>query len=303
MDRMKALTEILPYVREFVGKTFVIKIGGEICSGHNLAGIAEQASLLHHMGIKVVLVHGGGPQIDELLGELGITPHKVAGRRVTDAATLRAAKMAFNGVVNTDIVAALKVHGALGVGLSGADGALILADKRPPTPVKTATGDTVTVDYGLVGDIVTVNPHLVSTLLGQGFIPVICSLGITTDGSVLNINADTIAAELARALSAAKLVLMSNVPGLLRDRLDPATLISYTDIESLQKMIAAGLITDGMVPKIEACMSAVRRGVSRTHIIDGTRENSLLLELFSNEGCGTMIVDSDEKREYESRVE
>jgi len=299
MDRMKALTEILPYVREFVGKTFVVKIGGEICTGSYLSGIAEQISLLHHMGIKVVLVHGGGPQMDELLGELGIEPKKVAGRRITDTATLRAAKMAFNGVLNTDIVAALKTHGALAVGLSGADGSTVLAEKRPPTKVANDTGDTVTVDYGHVGDIVSVNPILIQTLVSQGFVPVLCSLGIGDDGAIFNINADTIAAELARALSAAKLVLMTNVPGLLRDRNDPTSLISYTDIDTLKKMIKDGAIKDGMVPKIEACMSAVLRGVSRTHIIDGTRPNSLLLELFSNEGCGTMIVDSDEKRQYE----
>jgi acetylglutamate kinase len=296
---MKALTEILPYVREFVGKTFVVKIGGEICSGSYLSGIAEQISLLHHMGIKVVLVHGGGPQMEELLGELGIEPHKVAGRRITDAPTLRAAKMAFNGVLNTDIVAALKTHGALAVGLSGADGSTVIAEKRPPTKVTTDTGDTVTVDYGHVGDIVTVNPALVQSLLSQGMIPVLCPLGIGEDGAVYNINADTIAAELARAVSAAKLVLMTNVPGLLGDRKDPSSLISYTDIDTLKQMIKEGVIKDGMVPKIEACMSAVLRGVSRTHIIDGTRENSLLLELFSNEGCGTMIVDSEEKRQYE----
>ncbi|MFM1848604.1 MAG: acetylglutamate kinase [Pseudomonadota bacterium] len=299
MDRMKALTEILPYVREFVGKTFVVKIGGEICSGSYLSGIAEQISLLHHMGIKVVLVHGGGPQMDELLSELGIEPHKVAGRRITDSPTLRAAKMAFNGVLNTDIVAALKTHGALAVGLSGADGSTVIAEKRPPTKVTTDTGDTVTVDYGHVGDIVSVNPALVQSLLSQGMIPVLCSLGIGEDGAIYNINADTIAAELARAVSAAKLVLMTNVPGLLGDRKDPSSLISYTDIDTLKQMIKEGVIKDGMVPKIEACMSAVLRGVSRTHIIDGTRENSLLLELFSNEGCGTMIVDSEEKRQYE----
>jgi acetylglutamate kinase len=296
---MKALTEILPYVREFVGKTFVVKIGGEICSGSYLSGIAEQISLLHHMGIKVVLVHGGGPQMDELLSELGIEPHKVAGRRITDSPTLRAAKMAFNGVLNTDIVAALKTHGALAVGLSGADGSTVIAEKRPPTKVTTDTGDTVTVDYGHVGDIVSVNPALVQSLLSQGMIPVLCSLGIGEDGAIYNINADTIAAELARAVSAAKLVLMTNVPGLLGDRKDPSSLISYTDIDTLKQMIKEGVIKDGMVPKIEACMSAVLRGVSRTHIIDGTRENSLLLELFSNEGCGTMIVDSEEKRQYE----
>lgn len=302
MDRMKALTEILPYVREFVGQTFVVKIGGEICSGNHLSCIAEQISLLHHMGIKIVLVHGGGPQMDELLAELQIEPKKVAGRRITDAPTLRAAKMAFRGVLNTDIVAALKIHGASAVGLSGADGSSIIAERRLPTNVTTENGDTVTVDYGQVGDIVSVNPTLIQSLLAQGFIPVLCSLGIGEDGAIYNINADTIAAELARALSAAKLVLMTNVPGLLRDRNDPTSLISYTDIDTLKKMIKDGAIKDGMVPKIEACMSAVLRGVSRTHIIDGTRANSLLLELFSNEGCGTMIVDSDEKREYEAKV-
>ncbi|MBX7137118.1 MAG: acetylglutamate kinase [Oligoflexia bacterium] len=303
VDRIGELTEILPYVREFLGKTFVIKLGGEVCAGKSLTDIAKQVSLIHHIGIKVVLVHGGGPQLDALCSTLGIERHVVAGRRVTDEETLRACKMVFAGLLSTDIVAALRAQGASAAGLSGVDASLIGAVRRPPRQVATDDGDTRLVDFGMVGDIVSINTGFLTTLLHERVIPVVSSLGATAEGQVLNINADTVASALARELKADKLILLSNVPGILKDKRDPSSLVSYASIRSLEKMIADGSIRDGMLPKVQACMEAVKGGVSRTHIIDGGKSDSLLMELFLNQGCGTMIVDEPEMDRYQHEVD
>ncbi len=301
-DRIQALTEILPYVREFQGGLFVLKLGGEVCQGDALQDIAEQVSLIHHVGVKLAIVHGGGPQIDELLGQLGVAVHKVAGRRITDTDTLRAAKMVYNGLINTDIVAALRSHGASGVGLTGVDAGLILATRRPPKTIYDDSGNEVTFDFGHVGDIARIQPELIETLMRERVIPVICSLAADADGNVLNINADTIASALAVALKAQKLIVMTNVPGVLRQRDDPASIVSYTDVESLNKMVRDGVIQGGMLPKVQACVDAILGGVPRTHIINGGRPESLLLELFSNQGCGTMIVNDAERKQYEDEM-
>lgn len=301
-DRIEALTEILPYVREFLGQTFVIKLGGEVCQPEVLNRIAEQVSLIHHMGIRVTLVHGGGPQIDDLLSRLAIEQRKIAGRRITDEQTLSAAKMVYNGLLSADIVAALRRHGAAAVGLSGADAGLITATRRPPRQMEDAHGRSIEVDFGHVGDIAAISTRVVDLLTGDRMIPVVCSLAADESGNVLNVNADTIAARIAVALKAHKLIVMTNVPGVLRQREDHASLISYTDTESLRMLIREGAITDGMLPKVESCIEAVRQGVPRTHIIDGNRPGALLLELFLNEGCGTMIVNDAERRQYEEEM-
>lgn len=300
-DRIQALTEILPFVREFQGGLFVLKLGGEVAQGQSLAQIAEQVSLIHHVGVKLALVHGGGPQINALLGQLGIPVTQVGGRRITDADTLRAAKMVYNGLINTDVVAALRAHGASAVGLTGVDGGLILATRRPPQPMMN-NGVEVTVDFGHVGDIVRIQPELVETLMRERHIPVVCSLAADANGDVLNINADTIAAALAVGLKAQKLIVMTNVPGVLRRRDDLASIISYTDVETLRGMIRDGVIQGGMLPKVEACIDAILGGVPRTHVIDGGRPDALLLELFSNQGCGTMIVNESERKQYEDEM-
>jgi len=303
VDRIAELTEILPYVREFLGKIFVIKLGGEVCGGKNLDQIAQQVSLIHHMGIKVVLVHGGGPQLNEVCETLGIEKQVIAGRRITDDSTLRAAKMVFKGLVGSDVVSALKLHGASAVGLSGLDAGLILADRRAPKPVVVESGEEKSIDFGNVGDITKINPKILEVLLSSNMIPVICSLGGTESGDVLNINADTVASSLAQALQAEKLIVMTNVPGILERKEEPSSLVSYSNIQNLQRMVRDGIITDGMLPKVEACMQAVLGGVSRTHIINGTRAGSILMELFLNEGCGTMIVNDIERKKYEEEVE
>lgn len=300
-DRIQALSEILPYVREFQGGLFVLKLGGEVCQEPTLPQIAEQISLIHHVGVKLVVVHGGGPQTDELLTRLGSPVVKVAGRRVTDDNALRAAKLAVSGLINIDLVAALRAQGAAAVGLSGVDGGTITANPRPPVTVE-EDGQSREVDFGHVGDIEKIQPALIDSLLRERYIPVMCSLAGDNHGRVLNINADTIAAALAVALKAQKLIILSNVPGILRDVGDPASILSYTDVEALEAMIRDGTIRGGMLPKVQACITAIRGGVPRTHVINGGRPAALLLELFSNQGCGTMIVDESERRQYEQEI-
>jgi acetylglutamate kinase len=295
MKRIEALTEILPYVREFQGKTFVVKLGGELCQGEVLSNIAQQLSLVHHIGIKLVLVHGGGPQLDEVSKSLGITPVKKAGRRVTDDKSLAAAKMVFCGSIGTDVAAALCSNGMKALGLSGVDGSLITAVKRPPLRISNPDGSTELVDFLNVGIIESVNSSLLQDFLGLGLTPLISPIAASPEGATFNINADTLAAKVAVSLKAEKLILMSNVPGILKAPPDPSSLISYLDIEGVQSLIEEGTISSGMLPKVQACIDALKSGVSRTHIIDGTRQGSLLLELFLNEGVGTMIVERSQK--------
>lgn len=286
-DRILALSEVLPYVREFLGKKFVVKIGGEIAKPEYLSQIARQVSLIHHIGIKVVVVHGGGPQMDEMLTALGHEPVKVQGRRITDDNALRVAKMIFAGEVSTDIVAALKTEGAAAVGITGADASVLRATRRAPVPQP--DGESY-VDFGNVGDIDEVNTPFIENLFAQGIIPVIGSLGSDDSGRILNINADSVASAVASSLKAEKLIVMTNVPGVLADISRPNSLISYLDIDEVESLIDNHTIRDGMLPKVTACLDALRRGVIRAHVIDGTRKDALLEELFLNEGVGTMIV-------------
>jgi len=301
MNRVNNLKEILPYVRTFQGATFVIKIGGEVCGEKYLDEIAQQLSLLHHIGIAVVVVHGGGPQMDAWSKRMGIERKVVAGRRITDLETLQAAKMIFAGLISTDLVTALRKQGAPAVGLTGADGYLLTAERRAPIDVQ-ENGKKVKVDFQHVGDITKVNTTLLLGLIEQGLIPVVASLGADDEGNTYNINADTVASKLAIALQAEKYIILTDVAGILRNKDDAKTLVSYADIDALQTMLDKGSITDGMRPKVTTCMDAVKNGVHRTHIIDGTREGTLLQELFVNEGCGTMIVDKKEKKAYEKEL-
>lgn len=287
VDRILALTEVLPYVREFLGKRFVVKIGGEIAKPEYLTHIARQVSLIHHIGIKVAVVHGGGPQMDEMLQKLGHEPQKIQGRRITDDSTLRIAKMVFAGELSTDIVASLKTEGASAVGISGADASVLRATRRAPVPQ--SDGETY-VDYGNVGDIDEINVSFINSLFEQSIIPVIGSLASDDSGRILNVNADSVASAVASAIKAEKLIIMSNVPGILADVKNPGSLISYLDIDEVEELIDSGVVRDGMLPKVAGCLEALRRGVSRAHIIDGTRKDSLLEELFLNEGVGTMLV-------------
>lgn len=289
----------LRYVRAYRDQTFVVKLGGDVLKDPAILDlVAGQLALLHSLGIRLVVVHGGGPQASELQVRLGQQPQMVAGRRVTDDAALEAVKMAFGGILNTDVVAALRENEIQAVGLTGVDGDLITAKRRPPVRVVDDAGTERTVDYGHVGDIAGVDPRVLTTLLDGRFVPVIASLAGDGDGNVYNINADTVAESVAVALRAMKLIFLTAVPGVLRDRNDPATLVTFADPDDLTGLMASGALAGGMRPKVEACIRAATGGVERTHIIDGRAPDALLLEVFTGAGIGTMIVGRKEKATY-----
>lgn len=289
----------LRYVRAYRDQVFVVKLGGEVLADTRaLDSIAGQVSLLSSLGIRIVVVHGGGPQATALSRRLGEEPRIVAGRRVTDDGALEVAKMVYAGQLNVDLLAALRAHEAQAVGLSGVDADLITAHRRPPVQVVDDGGKTLTVDFGHVGDLERVDPRVLHTLLEARFVPVVASLAGDGDGHVFNVNADTVAESLAVALHAQKLIFLTGTPGVLRNREDPASLIAFADPDDLAGLLASGVITGGMRPKVESCIRAATGGVERTHIIDGRAPDALLLEVFTGAGCGTMIVGRKEKATY-----
>jgi acetylglutamate kinase len=289
----------LRYVRAYRDQVFVVKLGGEVLADSRaLDSIAGQVSLLSSLGIRIVVVHGGGPQATALSRRLGEEPRIVAGRRITDDSALEVAKMVYAGQLNVDLLAALRAHEAQAVGLSGVDADLITAHRRPTVEVVDDAGKTVTVDFGHVGDLERVDPRVLHTLLEARFVPVVASLAGDGDGHVFNVNADTVAESLAVALHAQKLIFLTGTPGVLRNREDPASLIAFADPDDLAGLLASGVIAGGMRPKVESCIRAATGGVERTHIIDGRAPDALLLEVFTGAGCGTMIVGRKEKATY-----
>jgi len=290
--RLELLREALPYIRKFKGKTFVVKFSGKVTENRsNLESLAEELALLHQVGIRICVIHGGGKQLNELAEKLGVAQTVIQGRRVTDDDTLELAKMIFAGKINTDILSALRFRGTHAVGLSGVDGNIVQAEKRPPREITDRlTGERTTIDFGNVGDIIEINSDLLRLLLDNDYLPVVSSLGADAEGRVFNINADTIASEIALQLGAEKLVLLSDVDGIYLDPNDPATKISRVTASDARKMIATGTATGGMIPKLESLVRLVERGVRSAHIISGTERNALLSEVFTNEGTGTMVV-------------
>lgn len=289
----------LRYVRAYRDHVFVVKLGGEVLSEPSVRDqVAAQLALLSSLSIRLVVVHGGGPQASALSRRLGQEPQMVAGRRVTDEAALEVAKMVYAGQLSVDLLAALREHKVQGVGLSGIDADLLTAHRRPPVTVVDDTGHAVQVDYGLVGDIDRVDPRILLTLMEARFVPVVASLAGDEDGGVYNVNADTVAEAIAVALRAQKLIFLTGAPGVLRDRNDPATLVTFADPDDLAGLMASGALSGGMRPKVEACIRAATSGVERTHIIDGRIPDALLLEAFTGAGCGTMIVARKEKATY-----
>lgn len=283
-----ALRHAVPYIRMFKRKVFVLKAGGDaFVSAEATRTLVEQIGILHQVGIRVVLVHGGGPQSTRLAERLGMESRIVEGRRVTDEATLEISTMVLNGEINTRILAACRAAGVPAVGLSGVDCGLVRAHKRPP--VRREGGDTV--DYGFVGDIDRVDGTVVRKLLEDDLVPIVSSLSADDEGTLLNINADTVAAALACELGAEKLVLATGAPGILESRDDPRSLISYVDRDGLARLKEAGKISDGMLPKVAAIEQALTGGVRRVHVISFSLPDSLLLEVFTNEGTGTLVVD------------
>jgi len=276
--RAEVLLEALPYIHRFRGAIVVVKFGGNAMVDPALAGsFAADIVLLRAVGIRPVVVHGGGPQIGELLGRLGMESEFKDGLRVTDADTLDVARMVLVGKVNRDLVGAINTHGPLAVGLSGEDAGLIRSVARDP-------------ELGYVGDVESVNPTILHRLLAEDLIPVVSTIGGSEDGQAYNINADTVAGALAAALQAEKVIYLTDVPGLLEDVARPDSLIREITVAELHRKIADGELTGGMIPKIEAAVSAVEHGVPAAHLLDGRLAHVVLLELFSDEGVGTMIT-------------
>jgi acetylglutamate kinase len=285
---VSALKHAAPYIRLFKGKVFVLKVGGEVFADPvQTNALMEQVGILHQVGIRVVLIHGGGPQSTKLATALGLDTTFVDGRRVTDGDSLDVATMVLNGQINTRILATCRDLQIPAVGISGLDAGLIHAHRRPPVE---RDGE-APVDYGFVGDIDSVNADILSKQLDNGFMPVVSPLSCDDSGTILNINADTVAAAIAAELNAEKLILATGAAGILEDVNDPLSLISYIDRAALEKLKASGKIADGMLPKAAAIDAAIANGVSRVHIISYKLADSLLLEVFTNEGTGTLVVD------------
>jgi acetylglutamate kinase len=290
--RLDLLREALPYIQRFKGKTFVVKLSGKATENkENLTSLAQELALIHQVGIRVCVIHGGGKQLSELATQMGIEQTIINGRRVTDDATLEMAKMIFAGKINTDILAALRHRGVEAVGLSGVDGNIVHAERRPPKEIlNRETGKKEQVDFGHVGDIVEINVRLLRVLLDQGYLPVISSLGADAEGTVFNINADTIAAEIAVQLETEKLILLSDVDGIYLKAGEPSSKLSRLSAADAEALIRDGVATGGMIPKLQSIIDLLRRGVRSAHIINGTRRNALLSEVFTDKGTGTMVV-------------
>ncbi len=277
-ERAGVLVEALPYIQRFRGAVVVVKYGGNAMVDPSLAAtFAEDVVLMRSVGLRPVVVHGGGPQISDLMERLGKVPEFREGQRVTDAETVDIARMVLVGKVNREIVSAVNVHGPLAVGVSGEDAGLIVAGARNP-------------DLGFVGDVRAVNPAILERLLAEELIPVVSTIGADTTGQAYNINADAVASAIAVALAAEKVIYLTDVEGLLADVADADSLISRIDAAALRGLVDDGTLTGGMIPKIEACLHAVGQGVGSAHLLDGRVAHVVLLELFSDAGIGTMIT-------------
>ena len=289
-SRQNVLMEALPYIRKFHKKTIVIKLGGHAMVDHNIMNtVVEDAVLLHYVGMRVVLVHGGGPEITEKMKAVGKEPKFVGGLRVTDKDTLEIAQMVLAGKISNTIVSMIAKNGAKGVGISGNDGGLVIAEKTGLKKVQVGDHE-IEVDLGYVGDIREINPQLLETMLDAGYLPVVSPLALDKNGNDLNINADTMAGELAVALKAYKLISLTDVDGVMNK--ERTELYHRLTLKNIDALMADGTISGGMIPKIEASVNAVRHGVEGAHILNGNAEHNLLLELFTDFGVGTMITAS-----------
>lgn len=290
MDKARVLIEALPYIQKFAGKTVVIKYGGHAMLEQELKeDVMLDVLLLHSVGIRPVVVHGGGPEINAMLKKVGKESQFIRGLRVTDAETMEIAAMVLVGKLNTEIVSSLNRFGGKAVGLTGKDAQLLQAVKKP-MQVQNPQGVLEEVDLGFVGEIDQVNPGIVRTLLEQGYIPVISPVAGGEDGETYNVNADTAAGEVAKALKADKFLLLTDVPGVLKDVHDPDSLISVIKQEEIAELTESGVISGGMIPKVECAQEALQGGVGSVHILDGRIPHAILLELFTDGGIGTMFV-------------
>lgn len=285
---IRALKSAAPYIRMYKGKTFVVKAGGGVFADTDSTRVLiEQIAILHYFGVRVVMVHGGGPQTTEVSEALGVPTRMVEGRRVTDQKSVDVTAMVLNGLINTRILGICRELNIDAVGISGVDASLVRAHKRPPVKLGT-TGEVV--DYGFVGDIDAVDATVIRKLLDNGLMPVISPLSADEKGVLLNINADTVASAIGAALDAEKLILCTGAPGILSDINDPGSLISYTDLQGLKRLREEGRIVDGMLPKAKAIEDAIRGGVRRVHVVSYKAPEGILSEVFTNEGTGTLIV-------------
>jgi len=288
IDKANILIESLPYIRKFSGKTFVIKYGGAAMVDEKLKdAFAQDIVLLNFIGIKPVIVHGGGPKINSIMEKMGKKPTFVQGQRVTDEETIDIVEMVLGGLINKQIVSLINNHGGLAIGLSGKDGNLIKAKKKIIRKLSPETGVPEIIDLGLVGEVEKINPRVLDTIDESGFIPVIAPISAGKKSNTLNINADYVAGEIASALKAEKLILLTDTEGILDKK---NRLISTLNAKKIKSLIANGSISGGMLPKVQACQNAISGKVGKTHIIDGRTPHALLLEIFTEEGIGTEIV-------------
>jgi len=280
-EQAEILVQALPYIRQYYGKTVVIKYGGNAMTDKALReSVTKDVVLLRYVGMQPVLVHGGGPEITEVMKKVGKEPVFVGGLRVTDAETMEIVEMVLAGKTNKGIVSLINRQGGKAIGLSGKDGNLLVARKAMPGGA----------DLGQVGEIIEINTEVIYTLVREGYIPVICSVAVGKDGESYNVNADHAAGKLASALEASKLIVLTDVPGVYRDFNDKSSLISILSSDEAEELIRSGKIDKGMIPKVEACILALRGGVEKAHIINGTIPHALLMEIFTDKGIGTMVV-------------
>ncbi len=289
MNRAEVLAEALPYIEEFQGSYIVIKYGGHAMLDDEAKNwTIRDTILLKYVGMKPIIVHGGGHEITKAMEKLGKKPKFIEGLRITDEETLEIAKMVLVGKINTDIVSRLNAFGCRAAGISGKDGRLLIAKKKAPQKVVTEKGERE-IDLGLVGEVEAVNTEIIDILTSQGYVPVVSPIGLSKDGSSLNLNADTVAGEIAHALRAKKLLILTDVPGVMKDINRKDTLLRVIKAREVRGLIHKGIIKGAMIPKVEACLRALKGGVEKAHIIDGRVRHALLLELFTDEGIGTMI--------------
>jgi len=292
MKTVNILIEALPYIKKFHKKKILIKYGGHaMINERAMESTARDTVLLKYVGMEPIVVHGGGPEISRAMNKIGKEPEFIEGLRITDKETMDIVKMVLVGKINTEIVSKICLHGGKGVGLSGKDSRLIEACKKAPyVIINNDTGKETMVDLGLVGEIKSINPDIINVLTDQDYIPIISPIGVDSNGEALNLNADTVAGDIASKMDAEKLIILTDVPGILEDPEDPDSILRRIGIDEIGDLIKNGTITEGMLPKTITCIKAIEDGVSSAHIIDGRIEHSILLEIFTKKGIGTMIT-------------
>ncbi len=290
MNKVEVLLESLPYIKEYFNQVVVVKIGGSMMENDSIIqSVLDDLILMKYVGIKVVLIHGGGKQISELSREKGIEPEFIDGLRITDKDSIEIVKTVLIGSINTRIVSFLNKHGNMAIGVSGKDSSFIKCHKKEYKKYGKS------IDLGFVGEIESINSEFLKKILDSNYIPVIATLGVDSPGNIYNINADTCAAEIAISLNAKKMILLTDVDGIMKSAKDGNKLISKLTVSQCQKMIESGLISSGMIPKVTACVDALKSGAERTHILNGNKKHSVLVEIFTDKGIGTMITDEEIK--------